>query len=151
MLKLLLKILQVKYPHFNIEYRDNFINIYRDSLWIIRVYERYVLCIERGDNTLSMYDDDIKSFDVSINDPEHLNELHIIITRAANRMYQLHLEEKHQELELTDTSAVDKRKRWKQNARNHGKCSLCPPHGGENFRRRYGKRGKTKPRYKDKN
>jgi len=39
---------------------------------------------------------------------------------------------------------------WQEVAKETGRCSTCPPHGGENARiSRKGKYGKTKPKYKN--
>lgn len=34
-----------------------------------------------------------------------------------------------------DNSTVDKRRRHKKNMRRKGRCTLCPPHAGENAKR----------------
>ncbi len=48
------------------------------------------------------------------------------------------------EIKTTDNPSVDNKLR-----RYELRCSLCPPNGGENCKRR-GKHGKTKAKYKDK-
>ncbi len=50
--------------------------------------------------------------------------------------------------DTNDDSRTDKRRRHERNMEKKGRCTLCPPHDGENTTR--SKRGVKKPR-KDKN
>jgi len=50
--------------------------------------------------------------------------------------------------EMEANSTVACRTHWIEAARRSGKCCLCPPHGGENKKRTYGKHGPQKRRGK---
>lgn len=53
------------------------------------------------------------------------------------------------EMEETENSTVYKRARKQHVCDKDKRCTFCQEHGGEN-KSRYGKHGKTKPKYKDK-